>query len=101
MVKTDNDEKEKLIDEKTENPYIKENVSSQNASKWEPVVVKSIRDTRWRWLALALISFMTFGSYFCSDSPNSIMTCFIVKWHTKLIQNTRSSTTNCTQSFLL
>ena len=33
---------------------------------------KSVRDTRWRWLALALISFMTFGSYFCSDSPNSL-----------------------------
>ena len=38
----------------------------------EPQVVKSIRGTKWRWLALALISFMTFGSYFCSDSPNSL-----------------------------
>ena len=72
MVKTYSDEKERLIDEKTENPDIKENVSSQNASKWEPNVVKSIRDTRWRWFALALISFMTFGSYFFSDSLNSL-----------------------------
>ena len=29
----------------------------------------------------------------------SLATCSIVKWHTKLMQNTRSSTTNCTQSF--
>ena len=33
---------------------------------------KGIRDTRWRWVALALVSLINFGSYFCSDSPNSL-----------------------------
>ena len=63
-------ENDKLIDTQTEDQVFYENKSFQNLSKSEPNVVKSIRDTRWRWLALALISFMIFGSYFCYDNSN-------------------------------
>ena len=70
MDKVNSGENDKLIDVQTEDQVYNDNKSFQNLSKSEPNVVKSIRDTRWRWLALALISFMTFGSYFCYDNPN-------------------------------
>ena len=46
-------------------------MGGENVVSIEPFK-REFRNTNWRWLALLLISFMSFGNYFWYDNPNVV-----------------------------
>ena len=55
------------------NRNINQNASDQKSSLKVGVLrEKSLRASSFRWIALFLASFISFGSYFCYDYPNAL-----------------------------
>ena len=87
-----------LFDNKSEDQAFNDNKSFENALIYEPNVMESIRDTRRRWFALALILFMILAASSVLTARTRSAIWSSVKWHTTLTQHTHPSTTSCTRS---